>query len=149
MTLPTGAIDMAQVANELGISAAGISLDHGWVRQLAGRNSGPIDMASLRGKTGRFDGIRTILGGPVYYIDINTAFFGGQFGQCTQNFTNLWIEFVSVPNWNGNLRITNNTTGGTAVLSKTGDTGWYVAGAPGNILSSRGGQNDSFTVLPA
>ena len=52
MTLPSsGPITMAQVAAELGISASGLSLNDSRVRQLAGKPSGAISMADLRGKS--------------------------------------------------------------------------------------------------
>lgn len=42
---------MAQVAAEIGISASGLSLNDSRVRQLAGRPSGAISFADLRGKS--------------------------------------------------------------------------------------------------
>lgn len=52
MTLPTsGNISMSMVAQELGISAAGLNLNDSRVRGLAGRPSGSISMADLRGKS--------------------------------------------------------------------------------------------------
>lgn len=52
MTLPaTGPISMSQVATELGISATGLSLNDSRVRALAGKPSGAISMADLRGKS--------------------------------------------------------------------------------------------------
>lgn len=52
MTLPsTGAISMDMVADELGISASGLSLNDSRVRNLAGRPSGAISFSDLRGKS--------------------------------------------------------------------------------------------------
>ena len=52
MALPSsGPITMAMVAAELGISAAGLSLDDSRVRQLAGKPSGTISFSDLLGKS--------------------------------------------------------------------------------------------------
>jgi hypothetical protein len=51
MTLPTGTISMSQVAAELGVGAAGLSLNAGNVRTLAGVPSGAVSMNHLRGKS--------------------------------------------------------------------------------------------------
>lgn len=52
MTLPsTGPITMQQVANELGVSVVGLSLNAANVRALAGVASGPIGFSDLRGKS--------------------------------------------------------------------------------------------------
>ena len=51
MTLPaSGAITMAQIATELGISQTGLSLNDSRVRTLAGISSGAISFNSLHGK---------------------------------------------------------------------------------------------------
>ena len=52
MTLPaSGPITMQMVATELGIGATGLNLNDSRVRALAGRPSGAISMADLRGKS--------------------------------------------------------------------------------------------------
>lgn len=52
MTLPSsGPITMAMIAAELNISASGLSLNDSRVRALAGKTSGAISFADLRGKT--------------------------------------------------------------------------------------------------
>jgi hypothetical protein len=52
MTLPaSGAITIAQVAAELGISATGLNLNDSRVRTLAGVPSGAISLNNLHGKT--------------------------------------------------------------------------------------------------
>lgn len=52
MTLPSsGPISMAMIANELGISSYGLSLNDSRVRNLAGRPSGTISFSDLRGKS--------------------------------------------------------------------------------------------------
>lgn len=52
MTLPTsGNISMVMVAQELSIGAGGLNLNDSRVRALAGRPSGAISMADLRGKS--------------------------------------------------------------------------------------------------
>lgn len=52
MTLPSsGPISISMVAAELGISAAGLSLNDSRVRALAGKPSGTISMSDLYGKS--------------------------------------------------------------------------------------------------
>lgn len=51
MTLPTGTIDMNQIAVELGITNVGINLNDSRVRALAGVGSGTISMSNLQGKS--------------------------------------------------------------------------------------------------
>lgn len=51
MTTPTGTISMYNVAQELGIAAAGINLNMGSVRALAGQPSGAVTLNNLRGKS--------------------------------------------------------------------------------------------------
>lgn len=52
MALPsTGPITLQMIADELGISATGLTLNNSAVRALAGKPSGPISMGDLRGKS--------------------------------------------------------------------------------------------------
>ena len=52
MALPaTGPISLAMIATELGISQVGLSLNDSRVRALAGKASGPVTFADLRGKS--------------------------------------------------------------------------------------------------
>lgn len=80
MALPSsGTITMYQVAVELGIAAAGINLNDGRVRSLAGLPSGQITMLNLRGKSNFSWSVatRTVLAdsGLVrsLYVDFNTS----------------------------------------------------------------------------
>lgn len=80
MALPnSGPITMAMIAAEIGISASGLSLNDGRVRQLAGRPSGAISFADLLGKAWAYlnsistttqYGYRVILTG----VDTNTSY---------------------------------------------------------------------------
>lgn len=61
MALPSsGTITMAMIATELGISPTGLSLNDSRVRTLAGRPSGAISMADLRGKQNVFSATMTV-----------------------------------------------------------------------------------------
>jgi hypothetical protein len=51
MTLPTGAITMADVAAELSLAVTGLNLNDARVRAIAGKPSGTISMNDLRGKS--------------------------------------------------------------------------------------------------
>ena len=89
MTLPSsGAITMAQVATELGVSQTGINLNQSNVRTLAGRPSGTISMSDLRGKA---NGGASLLVGSYndgfaqYYGYGNTNFSAVGFGALTPN----------------------------------------------------------------
>ena len=65
MTLPaSGTISMAQIAAELGISAAGLSLGDSRCRALAGVPSGPISFSNFYGKSSFVPGLTG--GGTLY-----------------------------------------------------------------------------------
>lgn len=152
MTLPsTGSLSMSQVAAELGISATGLNLNHGWVRTLAGRPSGGISFSDLRGQSGRIDGsYPTQVAGGGKYIAINAPFFGatvsllsfaGPAGQ-----TNYALEVSTGCRWNGNVSVRNNTTGGSIVLPWNG-SGWSLATGDGSLI--RTSTTDNFSIVPA
>ncbi|HEF4777126.1 TPA: hypothetical protein SAP37_001033 [Burkholderia multivorans] len=152
MTLPTGQISMSQIAAELGISATGLNLNHGWVRALAGKPSGTIGFSDLRGKTGRFDGNLAPRNGgtnpPTEAVDVNAPFFGATIvtvasaigGGCR-------LTFSGTPTWGGNIRVTNNSLGQSAVFSPDSPNSWGTS-TGGGFLGDVG-STYSFTLLPS
>lgn len=89
MTLPSsGAITMAQVATELGVSQTGINLNQSNVRTLAGKPSGTISMSDLRGKSngGASISIGAYNDGYSQYYGYGTSEFASSpFGTMTPN----------------------------------------------------------------
>jgi hypothetical protein len=155
MTLPTGTITMAQVAAELGRPLAGVNLNDGLVRLLAGRPSGAISMSDLQGKSGGVNGSFAVFnGGSIAGININQPYWGVTMNGANQYGAgaNINIGFSAVPGYTGNIRITNNTTGASAILSQLpapNDKIWSVGAADSNILWNRQGATDSFSIVPA
>lgn len=148
MTLPTGTISMSQVAAELGISPNGLNLNHWWIRQLAGQNSGQVSMNNLRGQSGNLDGNLTIQGGPAYFINMNNPFFRGTISAANQDTSNnLSLSFSVAPNWNGNILFKNLSNGTSAVLTKQNSTTWGLNSAPGVLIPTAGNTNH-FQIFP-
>lgn len=150
MTLPASfPLAMSQVANELGLSLP-LSMSNPWVIALAGKSALPVSFSNLLGKTGRYDGSNTVSSGPVYSISLNNPFFGGTLNTLSQQGTgNLTLGFSLAPNWNVNIRVINNSSGASAILTKQNSTTWFLAGASGSILITRSGNTDNFTILPS
>lgn len=140
---------MSQVATELGISASGLSLNHGWVRALAGQNTGPVSMNNLQGQSGNFDGNVTIQGGPNYFINLNNPFFRGTLNGATQDTSNLLtLTFSAAPNYGGNISMRNLSNGASAILNKVNSTTWQLAGA-GGVLIPTAGSVEHIQIYPA
>lgn len=148
MTLPaSGAISMAQVNTELGrASTANDSLNDSWVRALAQVASGAISMNSLHGKTGRFDGTIALnssgsspsLSIP-FFDQTLTLMVGGS--SSVGLFSNGASAYFT-----GNVRLTNNSTGASAVLLR-GGAGYSSSSIPSNLC--RPGLTDNFTIIPS
>lgn len=157
MTLPaSGTITMAQVNAELArASNASTSLNEAVVRALAGKPSGAVSMNDLHGKNGlRFDGNLTISGSPLASTNNpSAAWYGGIFAGLSQNGPAqgglLTVAFTSAPNWSGNITVTNNTTGASAVCTKANSTTWQLSGANANVVANRTGNTDNFSVTPS
>lgn len=156
MTLPaTGSLSMSQIASELGISAAGISLNHSWVRALAGVLSGAISFANLRGKTGRFDGALATIGPGLSVQFGNAPFFGVSLFELDVTLgsspqVNLFLN-TGTMTWSGAITVVNNTTGVSARLTYSSTSGYIVyqvSGSYPNLIRS-GATADSFTVIPS
>lgn len=150
MTLPASfPLSMSQIATELG-RALPLSILDSWVVALAGKGGAPVSFSDLLGKTGRYDGSNLVSNGPVYSISLNNSFFGGTLTSLSQQGSgNLTLGFSLAPNWSGNIKVINNSSGANAVLAKQNSTTWFLAGASGNILVTRAGNTDSFTILPS
>jgi hypothetical protein len=149
MTLPTGALYMSQIAAELGLSLP-LSLQHGWVRALAQVTGPACDFNSLRGKTGTFNGAVT---GGLNFISFpgGSPWFGGAlqemdaFGPSGGNY--FALNFTSGPNWSGNIRVTNQTTGVSVLFNnKVSSTQWQSSPFVSNFIRN---SNDVFLVQPS
>ena len=91
MALPnSGPITMAQVAAELGISASGLSLNDSRVRQLAGKPSGAISMADLRGKSSVWVATLT----PAKVASYTTGYGEGKGGLSPNVFNGITITYL-------------------------------------------------------
>ena len=91
MALPSsGPITMAQVAAELGISASGLSLNDSRVRQLAGKPSGAISMADLRGKSSVW--VATLI--PARVASYSTGYGGGAGVLSPNVFNGITITYL-------------------------------------------------------
>lgn len=150
---------MSQVNVELGRAAnAPTSLNDAQVRGLAQVAAGQISMSNLLGKTGRFDG--------VIAINSNGQYAGGFTGQSifgailsTLNGDLLSIQLIfaplSPPVYTGNLKLTNNTTGASCILTQfnQGSTVWINNSPPPNVIRHAGGggpnTNDNFSITAA
>ena len=138
---------MSQVAAELGISQTGLNLNHGWVRALAGQNSGAVSMNSLQGQTAQPNFNATASGADVSF---SAPFFRGTATFLTNGpnpSSPLVLAFQTAPNWSGNIRVTNNSAGLSAVLTKQDSVTWGVASYPTFII--RSGSTDNWTLSPA
>jgi hypothetical protein len=151
MTLPaSGPISMSQVASELGLSASGINLNHAWVRQLAGANSGAVSMNSLLEQTATFSGNYTPgqSGGNTFFTP-GAPFFRGTISQVLQNVGGGGTFNVSLTssgvNWTGNIKLTGYN-GNSAILTPQGGGSWAVTGHSSPLLQN--GINTTFTFQP-
>lgn len=111
MALPSsGGIMMTQVASELGVSAAGLTLGAANVRALAGISSGAIYMSNLRGKSnvlwtanltvGVFNNSSGYMEGTCGALSPNTLANGMRVTQIIQNVQNSNKILVYVHDWN-------------------------------------------------
>lgn len=158
MTLPaSGPMTMGQIAFEVNVSSTGLSLNHSWVRTLAGLLSGPIGFANLQGKTGRLDGNFATDSNGADVILNNAPFFGSQLNTLEQvqgasPKVTLFIGEGSGVIWTGAITVYNNSSGQSARLvytsgSPPGFSLWQAFGTfPG--LVRPGATADSFTIVP-
>lgn len=108
MPLPSsGPITMAQVAAEIGISASGLSLNDGSVRQLAGKPSGAISFADLLGKAWAY---LNITGVSSRDINMRNSYSAWR----DQEFT---ISVSASAPWNATASVSNNGTAISKVAS--------------------------------
>lgn len=151
MTLPASfPLSMSQIATELGLSLP-LSMNHAWVLALAGKSALPASFSDLLGKSGRFDGNILTQDGGTFPVTVvlnlaNAPWFGGHMSQlATLVGGGRELVFSLAPNWSGNISVKNNTTGVTAIYTKTDSVTWNSPTYNlGNI-----GDNDSYTILPS
>lgn len=158
MTLPAAfPLSVSQIATELGLSLP-LSANHAWVLALAQVGGLPLSFNQLLGRTGRFDGSALASSsGSGVFINLGFApWFGGQLASFGGSFggpggTSTLLSFqgggAAVPNWTGNIKVKNNTTGVSVVLPKIDSIDWGNSLAPTNLV--RNGSTDSFTILPS
>ncbi|PRH46123.1 hypothetical protein [Burkholderia multivorans] len=153
MTLPASfTMSMSQIAAEIGLTLP-LSINHPWVIALAGKSALPVGFSDLLGQTGTATGNATATsGGGGIIAPFSSPWFRGQISQLGATTGGLpgltvSIAFSSAPNWNGNILLKNNTTGGSIVLAKQNSTSWQVNSNPGNIV--RAGFTDNFTIMPS
>ena len=139
---------MSQVATELGLNQNGLSLDHSWVRQLAGAGATPaaVSMSGLQGQTAQptWNGTPSSDG---THMDMSVPFFRGTASAVDSpvNVLNpITVTFSVGPNWTGNIVIKNTTTGANVLLSKQNSTQWS-----GNGVVMRGGTSDNYLLSPS
>lgn len=147
MTLPGSNISMSQVAGELGISASGLSLNHSWVRQLAGAGAtGPVSFSGLLGQTAQ----PTWFGTPSSdgtVMGMSVPFFRGTAVSVNApvNVLNpISVGFSVAPSWSGNIVLKNTTTNASVLLTKQNSTTWS-----GNGVVMRGGITDGYVLSPS
>jgi len=147
MALPaSGAISMSQVATEIGVSQTGLSMNHAWIRALANEFSGAVDMNSLHGQVGTLTGNYAITGGPSGLITVNAGFIHGTLGSVGQNqfgFMTLSFNGNGI-SYTGNIKVTNNTSATSGVLSWVNSTTWQATVST-FVMQARIGDTDNFT----
>lgn len=137
MTLPaSGAITMAQIAAELGISSTDINLNQSEVRALAGVPSGAISMADLYGKSSlaayineaSFDGLGIDFGsGATAYTGYATlTVTGGGTGGITYQWYQTGGATISA------------ATSATTRFSLTGTAGTSISGTVWCVVTREG-----------
>jgi hypothetical protein len=158
MTLPASfPLSMSQIATEIGASLP-LSLSDARVVFLANKSALPVSFSNLLGKTGRFDGsaLASSTGGGVFVSLGFAIWFGGELASFGGSFggpggTNTTLSFQgggpAAPNWNGNIKVINNTTSTSVILSKENSFNWGNNLAPINLV--RSGFTDSFTIIPS
>jgi hypothetical protein len=147
MTLPASLpLSMSQIAAELGLSLP-LAIEHPWVLALAALSGVPISFSSLLGKTGSFNGN--------IFVNSNgngafpsPPFFGTTLAQLTWSLSNIQISTSgpNLPTWQGNVKLTNNTTGVSCVLAYIG-AGWQANSPPSGIVQLNA--TDSYTLTPS
>lgn len=146
MTLPASfPMSMAQIATELGLSLP-LSISHAWVIALAGKSALPVSFSDLLGQTAQ----PTWSGTPSSdgtFMSMSAAFFHGTAASVSApiNVLNpITLSFSVAPNWSGNIRLTNSSTGANVLLTKSNSTTWT-----GNGVVMRGGVTDNYKLSPS
>lgn len=159
MTLPASfPLSMTQIAAEIGKTLP-LSLLDPWVVALAGKRGAPVGFTDLLGKTGSFNGSVTIqMGSGVNFgnrfsITPLGSFFGATISGIDgydATSTSARIIFNTAPNWTGNIKITNQSSGASGILIKQNSTTWQTTSAAANTIPGAGlsaGQQTTATML--
>jgi hypothetical protein len=158
---------MAQVANELNISATGLTLNHPWVRALAQEASGPVSMGNLHGQGGKINGpyatvgpvgnptilfgYPNLFGGLVYELSSLQTGSGGTGMSLTMTFagtTDGGPTLIQPPVYTGNFLVLNQSAGHQYVLSKVAGGVWAFNGAWDPNIVRAGATADVFLIVP-
>ena len=158
MALPSsGSLSMSQIAAELNISATGLSLNDSRVRQLAGKASGAISFADLRGKSSVWTATFT----PVHIGSLQCGYGGGKGGLSPNVFNGITIQYLM--QYNSGARLLIRTNNDSAFLSAVASievngnvrtyTGTYqgflqFGTLPSEYIHQREGQALPFKITP-
>ncbi|WP_147432263.1 hypothetical protein [Pararobbsia silviterrae] len=152
MTLPAALpIAMSEIATEIGTSLQ-LHLGDSRVIALAGQSALPVSYSELVGKTGSITGNLGVAGeqmpSGVSFVNFSLPFVSGQTSGITSkpSINSYTLIFTTAPNWSGQIKITNNTSGSYVILTQESPTEWLGVSQTGSGAWITPGNNDNFTI---
>jgi hypothetical protein len=155
MTLPANfPLSLSQIAAELGLSLP-LSLNNARVLALAGKSALPVSFSNFLGQAAtqvQVVPVSLVGGGPTQYA-VGTIpasnFFSGVLGGLVWYFNTNGEAVLTFntapPTFTGNITVTNDTTGVSAVLSYS-SVGVWIATSVTTANWMRPGYDDTFTI---